>query len=81
MDNKAEFLYEAFNIYYKKGLEAKEGGNIKEARRQLLAAAETLQKLAELSTGELKAARRERALRLLEIVEGLEETAQTSSPS
>lgn len=71
MDNNSEILYEAFQIYYKRGLEAKECGNIKEAKRQLTSAAEALGKLAAASTGELKKARQERALRLIEIVESM----------
>lgn len=81
MDNKAEFLYEAFNIHYNRGVEAKESGNVKEAKRELLSAAETLAKLAELSTGELRAARKERVMRLLEIVENLEEADRSPTPS
>lgn len=70
-DGRQEFLYEMFNSYYNNGVKAKEEGNIPEAKTQLLAAAETLDKLADLSTGDLKAARKERVMRLLEIVEGL----------
>lgn len=81
MDNKAEFLYEAFNIHYNRGVAARENGNIKEARRELLTAAETLSKLADLSTGELKNARKERVMRLLEIVENLEEADDTPAPT
>ena len=81
MDGKAEFLYEAFNVYYNKGLAAKEAGNVKEARRQLLAAAETLSKLADLSSGELKTARKERVMRLLEIVENLGQAAVEQNPA
>ena len=54
MNNQGDLLYKAFNTYYEKGLAAKDAGNLKEARRQLLMAAETLKKLADLSTGELK---------------------------
>lgn len=76
MDSQGEFLYEAFNIYYNKGVAAKEDGNIREARRQLLLAAETLKKLADMSTGDLKTARQERVIRLLEIVEDLDAQVQ-----
>ena len=79
MDSQGEFLYEAFNIYYNKGVEAKETGNIREARRQLLLAAETLKKLADMSTGELKLARQERVVRLLEIVEGLDSQIKSNA--
>ncbi len=81
MDNKAEFLYEAFNIHYNRGVAARENGNVKEAKRELLTAAETLSKLADLSSGELKTARKERVMRLLEIVENLEEEDAAPEPT
>ena len=81
MDNKAEFLYEAFNIHYNRGVAARENGNVKEAKRELLTAAETLSKLADLSSGELKTARKERVMRLLEIVENLEEEDSAPEPT
>lgn len=66
-DLNQAFLYDAFNMYYQKGMEAKAAGNVALARSQLLKASETLLKLAALSSGELKKARADRAMRLFEI--------------
>lgn len=71
-DNQA-FLFDAFNLYYNKGVEAKESGNIKFAKSQFLLASETLLKLAKNSKGDLKKARFDRATRLLDYSESLQE--------
>lgn len=71
-DLNQAFLYDAFNMYYQKGMEAKAAGNTGLARSQLLKASETLLKLAALSNGSLKQARAERAMRLFEIASALE---------
>ena len=47
-DLNQAFLYDAFNMYYQKGMEAKAAGNVALARSQLLKASETLLKLAAL---------------------------------
>ncbi|MCL2621708.1 MAG: ATP-binding protein [Firmicutes bacterium] len=72
MSNNAEILYDAFNKYFTKGIEAKEQGNINLAKSQLIMAAETLKKLADISTGELKRTRSERVLKILQTVEALD---------
>lgn len=76
-DLNQAFLYDAFNMYYEKGMAAKSAGNLKLARSQLLKASETLLKLAALSDGELKKARAERAMRLYEIATGLPEPRES----
>ena len=67
-----KFLYDTFNIYYNKGIEAREKSNIDLAKRSFLLAAETLLKMAKESKGELQKVRFERANRLIEMSENLE---------
>ncbi|MCL2630378.1 MAG: AAA family ATPase [Firmicutes bacterium] len=67
-----EFLNDAFNSYFEKGIAAKNAGNIQEAKRQLMLAAETLKKIVAESTGELKLSRQKRVLSILETIEALD---------
>lgn len=80
-DLNQAFLYDAFNMYYQKGMEAKEAGNTVLARSQLLKASETLLKLAALSSGELKKARSDRAMRLYDLATNLDAAAPAASGS
>lgn len=73
MAENQTLLYESFNRYYDRGIAAKEKGDVKTARRNLIMAAEALNKLAALSDGELKKARQQRVKRILDAVEGMEE--------
>lgn len=66
-------LYDAFNIYYNKGMDALKEDNYSMAKRNILAAAETLLKLAKNSTGTLKAERVKRAEELNGLVSKIED--------
>lgn len=68
-----EILYDAFKRYFDRGIAAKDAGDIPAAKSQLLLAAETLKKLADNTSGELRLKRLERVNRILETVEMLEE--------
>ena len=68
-----QFLFDTFNMYYKKGMEAYRQGNYYFAKRNILQASEALLKLAKSSTGELQRARVERANRLIMIAKEIEE--------
>ena len=65
------FLYDTFNIYYNRGMEAKENGNQDLAKRNLLLAAETLLKMAKQSKGEYQKSQMDRANRLIELANNL----------
>ncbi len=65
------FLYDTFNIYYNRGMEAKENGNQDLAKRNLLLAAETLLKMAKESKGEYQKSQMDRANRLIELANNL----------
>jgi len=67
-----EFLNDTFKTYFEKGLEAKKAGNIAEAKRLLLLAADTLKQIADKSEGDLKLSRQRRVLNILETIEGLD---------
>lgn len=69
----SRLLYDAFNIYYDRGMEALKEGNLDMARRNILAAAETLLKLAKDSTGELRNKRIKRADELSDLASKIEE--------
>lgn len=64
-------LSDTFNLYMKKGKEAKEKGNITLAKRNFLLASETMMQMAKQSTGKLKEVRMDRARRLVEISDNL----------
>ena len=73
MDNiSVNLLNDKFNLYYENAKRAQQEGNAELAKRNYLLAAETLLKLAKLSSPELKKARVERAKRLMEIAENVE---------
>lgn len=71
-----KFLFDTFNIYYNRGMQARESGNIDVAKRNLLLAAETLLKMAKESKGELQKSRIARANRLVELSNNLEYEVQ-----
>lgn len=73
MAENQTLLYESFNRYYDRGIAAKEKGDFKTARRNLVMAAEALNKLAAMSDGELKKARQQRVSRILDAVENMED--------
>lgn len=64
-------LSETFDLYMRKGKEAKEKGNINIAKRNFLLASETMMQMAKLSQGKLKEVRMDRARRLVDISENL----------
>ena len=64
-------LSDTFNLYMKKGKEAKEKGNITLAKRNFLLASETMMQMAKQSQGKLKEVRMDRARRLVEISDNL----------
>ena len=68
-----QFLYDTFNMYYKKGMEAYRQGNYISAKRNILQASEALLKLAKVSKGELQRSRVERANRLIAMAKEIEE--------
>ena len=74
--NDSRLLYEAFNAYYERGMNALKNNNLEVARRNILAAAETLLKLAKESSGELKNKRVIRAEELNELATKIEEKAK-----
>ncbi len=78
-DLNASLLNDKFNIYYEKAKKEQQNGNTVLARRNFLLAAETMMKLAKLSSENLKKARFERAKRLLEYAEGISSGTITSN--
>lgn len=73
-DNR--LLYDAFSIYYEKGIGAMKEKRYEVARRNILAASETLLKLAKTSNGAVKAQRIKRAEELCALSEDIEKKAQ-----
>ena len=69
----SRLLYDTFNIYYNRGIEALKEKNYELARKNFLSASETLLKLAKESTGELKVKRIARAEELVELASKIEE--------
>ena len=65
-------LSETFDLYMRKGKEAKEKGNLTLAKRNFLLASETMMQMAKQSQGKLKEARMERARRLVNITDNLD---------
>lgn len=65
--SETRFLYDSFNIYYEKGMNALKEGNYEVAKRNIYASAESLLKLAKLSEGSLKEQRFKRATELTEL--------------
>ena len=64
-------LSDTFNLYMKKGKEAKDRGNLTLAKRNFLLASETMMQMAKQSAGKLKEVRMDRARRLVDIAENL----------
>lgn len=64
-------LSDTFDLYMRKGKEAKEKGNITLAKRNFLLASETMMQMAKQSQGKLKEARMERARMLVELADNL----------
>ena len=71
MDN-TRLLYDAFNIYYDKGIDALRKGSLDIAKRNILAAAETLLQLAKVSNGTIKEQRLHRAEELFTLSEKID---------
>lgn len=74
----SRLLFDAFNIYYNKAIEALNQSDWEGAKRNFLSASETLLKLAKDSTGVLKSKRIERADELVDIVNKLESKIEKS---
>lgn len=70
-DNR--LLFDAFEIYYDRGIVALQKNEYPVARRNILAAAETLLKIAKDSTGAVKAQRLKRATELYDLANKIEE--------
>jgi len=68
----SRLLFDAFSIYYEKGMEALDRSNYEVARRNINCAAETLYKLAKESNGILKEKRVKRADELAELAKRIE---------
>ena len=66
-------LSETFDLYMANGKKAKEKGNIALAKRNFMLAGETMMQMAKLSKGNLKEVRLNRARRLVEIAENINE--------
>lgn len=64
-------LSDTFDLYMRKGKEAKEKGNLTLAKRNFLLAGETMMQMAKQSQGKLKEARMERARTLVDLSENL----------
>lgn len=71
MEQSMSVLSDTFELYMKKGKEAKEKGNIALAKRNFLLAGQTMMQMAKQSQGKLKEVRMERARRLVEIAENM----------
>ena len=71
-----ELLQNTFDLYMKKGKEAKEKGNFTLAKRNFMLAGETMMKMAKLSQGSLKEARMTRARRIVELSENIDQVKE-----
>ena len=69
-------LYDAYNIYYAKGMEALTNKKYSVAARNLYSASETLLKLAKESEGELKKIRGQRADEIYQLAQQVEKKSQ-----
>ncbi|MGN1201593.1 MAG: ATP-binding protein [Candidatus Caccovivens sp.] len=72
-------LSDTFDLYMKKGKEAKTKGNISLAKRNFLLASQTMMQMAKQSQGKLKEVRMERARRLVELSDNLTKTPVKNS--
>ena len=79
--SETRFLYDSFNIYYEKGMNALKEGNYEAAKRNIYASAESLLKLAKLSEGSLKEQRFKRATELTELANKIILKQETLSSS
>ncbi|MBP3431963.1 MAG: ATP-binding protein [Clostridia bacterium] len=70
-ENNITILSDTFELYMKKGKEAKERGNLALAKRNFLLASETMMQIAVRSKGKLKEVRMERARKLVDIADNL----------
>ncbi len=68
----SRLLYDAFNIYYTRGMDALKEKNYDIAKRNILAASETLLKLAKESSGQLRLQRIKRSDELSELAERID---------
>ncbi len=79
MDNlNISILTDKFEAYYANAKKAQQENNVALAKRNYMLAAETMLKLAKISSPELKKARIERAKRLIDIAENLEAEMENS---
>jgi len=77
MNTNTRLLYDAYNIYYNKGMEALKSKKYSVAARNLYSASETLLKLAKESESELKQTRLKRADEIYHLAEEVERKSQT----
>lgn len=70
-ETNINILSDTFELYMKKGKEAKENGNLALARRNFLMASEIMMQIAMQSKGKLKEARMERARKLVTIADNV----------
>ncbi len=77
--DKSAFIYDTFLLYYDNAKKAQARGDIAAAKTNLLRAAKSLIQLAQQDTGELKKARFERAQRLIDIANNLENNSSALS--
>ena len=75
-NTNARLLYDAYNIYYSKGMEALQSKKYGIAARNLYTASETLLKLAKESQGELKNSRTRRADEIYQLAQQVEKKSQ-----
>ena len=76
-DNR--LLFDAFEIYYDRGIAALQKNEYPVARRNILAAAETLLKIAKDSTGAVKAQRLKRANELYDLANKIEQKQKVAT--
>lgn len=79
MTTNTRLLYDAYNIYYNKGMDALQSKKYAIAARNLYSASETLLKLAKESESELKQSRLKRADEIYHLAEEVERKSQTAS--
>ena len=77
--NNTRLLFDAYNIYYSKGMEALKNKKYSVAARNLYGASETLLKLAKESTGELKNTRLKRADEIYSLAQQVSQKSNETS--
>lgn len=77
---ETRMLYDAFNIYYKKGMDALKEKNNTVAKRNLYLASETMFNLAKKSEGELKETRFKRAEELMKLADKISDNNEVVVP-